>query len=46
MLLPMTMVTGLDRRIDLDGQVVYELTYTCGCGAPGAKLVKGPVATT
>jgi len=45
MLLPLSMVTGLDRRIDLGGQVVYELTYTCWCGAPGAKVVKGPMAT-
>ncbi|WP_272949188.1 hypothetical protein [Kribbella pittospori] len=38
----MSMVTSLDRRIDLSGQIVFELTYTCWCGAPGAKLVKGP----
>ncbi|NIK56064.1 hypothetical protein [Kribbella shirazensis] len=38
----MSMVTGLDRRVDLAGQVLYELTYTCWCGATGAKLVKGP----
>ncbi|RZT12556.1 hypothetical protein EV649_6910 [Kribbella sp. VKM Ac-2569] len=44
MLLPMSMVTGLDRRVDLAGQVLYELTYICWCGAPGAKVVKGPVA--
>jgi len=42
MLLPMSMVTGLDRRVDLAGQVLYELAYTCWCGAPGTKLVKGP----
>ena len=42
-LLPMSMVTGLDRRVDLAGQVLYELTYTCWCGAPGVKVVKGPV---
>ncbi|GAA1550634.1 hypothetical protein GCM10009804_04010 [Kribbella hippodromi] len=41
-LLPLSMVTGLDRRVDLAGQVVYELTYTCWCGAPGAKVLKGP----
>lgn len=42
MLLPMSMVTGLDRRVDLMGQVLYELSYTCWCGAAGAKVVKGP----
>ena len=42
MLLPMSMVTGLDRRVDLAGQVLYELAYTSWCGAPGTKLVKGP----
>ena len=45
MLLPMSMVTGLDRRVDMAGQVLYELTYTCWCGAPGAKVVKGPAVT-
>jgi len=45
MLLPLSMVTGLDRRVDLGGRVLYELTYTCWCGAPGAKVVKGPMAT-
>lgn len=43
MLLPLTMVTGMDRRVDASGRVVYELSYTCWCGAAGAKFVKGPM---
>ncbi|WP_427888076.1 hypothetical protein ACQHIV_33550 [Kribbella sp. GL6] len=42
MLLPLSMVTGLDRRLDLAGQVHYELSYTCWCGVPGVKVVTGP----
>lgn len=46
-LLPMSMVTDLTRRVvDLAGRVVYELAYTCWCGAPGVKLVKGPKLMT
>lgn len=43
MLLPLTMVTGMSRRVDAGGRVVYELSYTCWCGAEGAKFVKGPM---
>jgi hypothetical protein len=43
-LLPMSMVNSLDRKVDLTGQVVYELSYNCWCGAPGIKLVQGPNA--
>ena len=42
MLLPLSMVNGMERRMDVTGQVVYELTYTCWCGVAGAKFVKGP----
>lgn len=42
MLLPLTMVTGLNRRVGVSGQVFYELAYTCWCGAEGSQLVDGP----
>jgi hypothetical protein len=39
--LPLTMVDGMSRTVD-SGRVVYRLTYTCWCGQPGSKIIKGP----
>ncbi|WP_432936465.1 hypothetical protein ACQPXM_23065 [Kribbella sp. CA-253562] len=43
-LLPLTMVNGMTRTVDDDGRVVHQLTYTCWCGRPGVKTIRGPVA--
>lgn len=44
-LLPLTMVNGMTRTVD-DGRVFYHLTYTCWCGRPGIKTIRGPVDVT